>query len=122
MIAASAPANLRELIEATLSLTCPDGEVPVIEQLCFAARWAVIELSDERAGRAFTFNGQHAVYGALDFEHMRSMKCLLGMRADRAIAQLFREGASAQASLARSVALAIVNALSCELNAPTELE
>ena len=133
MIAASAPANLRELIEATLSITCPDGKVPVIEQLCFAARWAVVELSDGRAGRAFTFNGQHAVYGALDFEHMRSMKCLLGMRADRAIAQLFREGASAaeaannqgasaQASLARSVALAIANALSCELNAPTELE
>ena len=55
MIAASAPANLRELTEATLSLTCPDGEVPVIEQLCFAARWAVVELSDGRAGRAFTF-------------------------------------------------------------------
>lgn len=133
MITANAPTNLRELIDATFSLTCPNGEVPTIEQLCFAARWAVVELSDGRAGRAFTFNGQHAVYGALDFEHMRDMKCLLGMRADRAIARLLHEdvataeaannpSASAQTSLARSVALAIANALSCKLNAPAELE
>ena len=82
MIAQGAPRTLRELVEATLALTCADGDVPTVRRLCFAARWAVAELSDGRAGRAFTFNGQHAVYGALDFELMRDMRRFVDMRVD----------------------------------------
>ena len=145
MIAQGAPRTLRELVEATLALTCADGDVPTVRRLCFAARWAVAELSDGRAGRAFTFNGQHAVYGALDFELMRDMRRFVDMRVDKVLARLLVEadrldapvaagrkasGAAtaggvpdaAAASLARSVALAVANALSCRLNAPAALE
>ena len=52
MIAQGAPRTLWELVEATLALTCADGDVPTVRRLCFAARWAVAELSDGRAGRA----------------------------------------------------------------------
>lgn len=91
MIAQGAPRTLRELVEATLALTCADGDVPTVRRLCFAARWAVAELSDGRAGRAFTFNGQHAVYGALDFELMRDMRRFVGMHVDEVLARLLAE-------------------------------
>ena len=135
MIAQGAPRTLRELVEATLALTCADGDVPIVRRLCFAARWAVAELSDGRAGRAFTFNGQHAVYGALDFELMRDMRRFVDMRVDEVLTRLLAEADrldapvaagrkasgtataggvpdAAAASLARSVALAVANALS----------
>ena len=130
-VAADAPCSLHELIEETLHITCADGLMPTVRRLCFGARWAVVELSDGRAGRAFTFNGQHAVYGALDFEYMRSLQSLTGVYADDAVAQLLDEhvygavvGAADDAayrSLRRSVALAVANALSCEVNAPEAL-
>ena len=91
-VAADAPRSLHELIEETLRITCADGLIPTVRRLCFGARWAVVELSDGRAGRAFTFNGQHAVYGALDFEYMRSLQSLTGVHADDAVAQLLDEG------------------------------
>ena len=130
-VAADAPRSLHELIEETLRITCADGLIPTVRRLCFGARWAVVELSDGRAGRAFTFNGQHAVYGALDFEYMRSLQSLTGVHADDAVAQLLDEGVcgitpgaaddAAYCSLRRSVALAVANALSCEVNAPEAL-
>ena len=130
-VAADAPRSLHELIEETLRITCADGLIPTVRRLCFGARWAVVELSDGRAGRAFTFNGQHAVYGALDFEYMKSLQSLTGVHADDAVAQLLDEGVhgitsgavdnAAYCSLRRSVALAVANALSCEVNAPEAL-
>ena len=130
-VAADAPRSLHELIEETLRISCADGLIPTVRRLCFGARWAVVELSDGRAGRAFTFNGQHAVYGALDFEYMKSLQSLTGVHADDAVAQLLDEGVhgitsgavdnAAYCSLRRSVALAVANALSCEVNAPEAL-
>lgn len=136
VVEVDAPRDLRNLVEATLLLTCAEGTMPKIERLCFAARWVVVELSDVRAGRAFTFNGPHAVYGALDFERMKDMNLLVGWRVDEAIAWLLDESVEstgsdsdedvervpAFSSLKRSVALAVANALSCEVNAPGELE
>lgn len=137
MIAQNAPHNLAELVKETLALTGNDAKFPTVVRICFAERWAIIELSDGRCGRAFTFNGQHSVYGSLDFERMRSMRSLIGTRCNEALTLLFAEadriehsgkgdfaakGAHAALSLTRSVILAIVNALSCNLNAPCALE
>lgn len=124
MIASDAAHNLRDLIVSTLGMTCSNEDMPHVGRLCFVAHWAVVVLSDGRAGRAFTFNGQHAVYGDLDFEWMRGMRVLVGQPVDAALEQLLDNDSSsdaAQVSLKCSVALALANALSCNLNAPKTL-
>lgn len=134
VVSDGAPRDLWDLAAATIRITCASGIVPGVERLCFAGRWVVVMLSDGRAGRSFLFNGQHAVYGALDFGRMEEMRSLVGKRVDAAMTLLLETGVqnersghaagrpgAATSSLDRSVVLAIVNALSCEVNAPDAL-
>lgn len=140
---------LADLARATLRLACEGGETPRIERICFADRWAVVQLSDGRAGRAFLFNGAHAVYGALEFSRMEACKGLIGWDVGDALAwalgcngdltdagatdrkpivpaglenlPLDDPAAPAFSSLKNSLVLAFVNALSSEINAPLAL-
>lgn len=124
--------------------------VPVIERVSFGGKWVLVELDDGRAGRAFSFGGEHAVYGQVDFEHVRGMRVLAGMAVDAAIGTLLDEADALDAASAcvgemtdasenaddyasrtrshaaaagfnRSVALAVANALSCNVNAASGL-
>lgn len=124
--------------------------VPVIERVSFGGKWVLVELDDGRAGRAFSFGGEHAVYGQVDFEHVRGMRVLAGMAVDAAIGKLLDEADALDAASAcagemtdvsesaddyasrtrshaaaagfnRSVALAVANALSCNVNAASGL-
>lgn len=140
---------LADLAQATLRLACGEGEIPRIERLCFADRWVVAQLSDGHAGRAFLFNGEHAVYGALEFSHMEACKGLVGWSVGDALAWALSckgdaldggglvrvptapvglesmapgdPAAPAFSSLKSSLALALINALSFGLNAPLAL-
>ncbi len=143
---AKRPASLREAARETILLTCESGHVPVIERVSFGGKWVLVELDDGRAGRAFSFGGEHAVYGQVDFEHVRGMRVLAGMAVDAAIGKLLDEADALDAAFAcageatdvsenadgyasrtrshaaaagfnRSVALAAANALSCNVNA-----
>lgn len=133
------PSSLADLARSAVLIICGDGEVPLVDRICFADRWAVVQLSDGSAGRAFLFNGAHAVYGALDCSAMKACRCFVGDRADRAIARLLggadasRDAGESELpaeladttpstlSLRRTLALAVVNALSFKTNDPERL-
>ncbi len=143
---AKRPGSLREAARETVRLTCESGRVPAIERVSFGGKWVLVELDDGRAGRAFTFCGEHAVYGQVDFEHVRGVRALVGEAVDAAIEELLdaadaldaasacvgevagvsgnadgyasrTRSHAAAAGFNRSVALAAANALSCRLNA-----
>lgn len=136
-----------EMMERELAL----GDAPALTELCFASVWAVAVLSDGRAGRAFLFNCQHAVYGDLDYERLVSSAELIGWSVADVIAWALdgegepspegptraRVDAGADAgsgadaggareasfrSLRRSIALACLNALAQRDNDPSALE
>ena len=119
----SGPENLLDLAELCMDLACSANNVPNVERIGFVSHWAIVELSDGRAGRAFVFNGPHAVYGALDFEWMRAKRGLIGLSVDEAFTLLSEEDCAdaATASLNHSLILALINSLSSELNMPSNL-
>ena len=78
--ACAAPRSFSELLERTIELTCA-GDAPRIEEICYGSRWMVVRLSDGRAGRAFVFEGDHAIYGTVDLERIRALSFAVGLDA-----------------------------------------
>lgn len=117
--------NLPAYLAATILLTCPDENLPTVEQLGFGGKWIAAVFSDGRSGRAFAFNEAHAVYGDIPSNAVNNLGSVIDMPADQAIAsflcQTTKATDPAEQMLYFSAALALGNALSSKLNHPEAL-
>ncbi len=101
--------DLYEVLERIERLFAREG-IPAgrLEKIGFAHRWTMVLAGGGQSGMAFNYTGEHAIYGPVDPSPIEAMRQWVGGDLLTAVRELL----SWRGLLARSVCVAMLNALS----------